>query len=202
MSEATNVVQTEPKEVHKAVKVLKNVGKWFCRVFLTILVVVSGWLCVDKFIIGSPIPSFCGYSSLMVSTGSMSGMIEKGDVVIIKNTGDYKIGEVVVFFQPGDDIPTTHMIFNIDSDGKWITRGVANNSYDPVHITSEEIYGEVVMTIPYVGIFIGWVTDGGGYIFLVGAALIILMGVVFLKSDGSSEVEPVAPTEETPNTQE
>ena len=61
---------------------------------------------------------------------------------------------------------------------------------------------EVVAVIPKVGIFVGWVTDGGGYIFLIGAALIVLMGVIILKSDGSSEVEPVTedPVNDEPNT--
>ena len=202
MSDDVNVVQNEPNTVHKVLKILKNIGKWFCRVLLTILVVVSGWLCIDKFIIGSPIPSMFGYSSLMVSTGSMSGTLEKGDLIIIKDTGDYKIGDMVTFFQPGDDIPTTHRIYYIDEDGKWVTKGDANDSFDPVHITDEDIYGEVVAVIPKVGIFVGWVTDGGGYIFLIGAALIVLMGVVILKSDGSSEVEPVTedPVNDEPNT--
>ena len=59
--------------------------------------IVTAWLCVDKFIIKSPVPSFFGYATLTIETGSMSGTMEIGDMIIIKDTGDYKIGDIITF---------------------------------------------------------------------------------------------------------
>ena len=184
--ETTTENKVEEPKNEKLTKILtttKNVLKWIGPGFLGLLVIMASWLSIDKYIIKSDIPSFFGYSSLIVATGSMSGTLEEGDLIIIKDTGDYKIGDIVTFFQGNDTIPTTHRIYNIDEDGKWITRGDANNSYDENHITDEDIYGELVLTIPAVGIFIDWLGEGGGYIYALGFILIIGIAVYILKSD-------------------
>lgn len=182
-------------KLDEVLKITKKVFGWIGTGLLAILIVVASWLSIDKYIIKSEIPSIFGYSSLIVATGSMSGTLEEGDLIIIKDTGDYKIGDIVTFFQKDDTIPTTHRIYYIDADGKWVTRGDANNAYDENHITDEDIYGELVMTIPGVGIFIDWLGEGGGYIYVVGFFLIIGIAVYLLKSDGTN-VEEITESEE------
>lgn len=66
--------------------VLRAVG---C-VLLAFLLFFAGTLAYDKFIRKSPAPSFFGYSVLVIATGSMSGSIEAGDVVVVKDTGNYE----------------------------------------------------------------------------------------------------------------
>ena len=115
-------------------------------------------------------------------------------IIIIKDTGDYKIGDIVTFFQDGDTIPTTHRIYNIDEDGLWVTRGDANNSYDKRSISSDEIIGEVVLVIPYVGTFIDWAVEGGGLIYIIGIFLIIGLGIYIIKGDDDEDEESSEPT--------
>ena len=164
---------------------------------MTLLVIVASWLCFDKFVLGHRVPSIFGYSSLMVATGSMSGTIEEGDLIIIKDTGDYKIGDIVTFFQDGDTIPTTHRIINKEYDEKgnvlWITKGDANNSKDGRSISSDEIIGEWVMTIPYVGTFIDWAVEGGGLIYIIGIFLILGLGIYIIKGDDDEDEESSEP---------
>ena len=189
------VVEDTKEEVVKEKSMVKKVFGWIGTGFLTLLVVIASWLCFDKFVLGHQVPSIFGYSSLMVATGSMSGTIEEGDLIIIKDTDDYKIGDIVTFFQDGDDIPTTHRIYNIDDEGKWVTRGDANNSYDKRSITSDEIIGEVVLVIPYVGTFIDWAVEGGGLIYIIGIFLILGLGIYIIKGDdGDEEEETSTPT--------
>ena len=182
-------VEVEKEEVVKEKSMVKKVFGWIGTGLLTLLVVMASWLCFDKFVLKHRVPSIFGYSSLMVATGSMSGTIEEGDLIIIKDTDDYKIGDIVTFFQDGDDIPTTHRIYNIDEDGKWVTRGDANNSYDKRSITSDEIIGEVVLVIPYVGTFIDWAVEGGGLIYIVGIFLILGLGIYIIKGDDDEDEE-------------
>ena len=196
--EAEVVEDTSKEEVVKEKSMVKKVFGWIGTGFLTLLVVIASWLCFDKFVLGHQVPSIFGYSSLMVATGSMSGTIEEGDLIIIKDTGDYKIGDIVTFFQDGDDIPTTHRIYNIDDEGKWVTRGDANNSYDKRSITSDEIIGEVVLVIPYVGTFIDWAVEGGGLIYIIGIFLILGLGIYIIKGD-DGEDEENEPSEPTPS---
>ena len=182
-------VEVEKEEVVKEKSMVKKVFGWIGTGFLTLLVVMASWLCFDKFVLKHRVPSIFGYSSLMVATGSMSGTIEEGDLIIIKDTGDYKIGDIVTFFQDGDDIPTTHRIYNIDENGNWKTRGDANNSYDKRSITNDEIIGEVVLVIPYVGTFIDWAVEGGGLIYIVGIFLILGLGIYIIKGDDDEDEE-------------
>ena len=196
--EAEVIESTSKEEVVKEKSMVKKVFGWIGTGFLTLLVVIASWLCFDKFVLGHQVPSIFGYSSLMVATGSMSGTIEEGDLIIIKDTGDYKIGDIVTFFQDGDDIPTTHRIYNIDEEGKWVTRGDANNSYDKRSITSDEIIGEVVLVIPYVGTFIDWAVEGGGLIYIIGIFLILGLGIYIIKGDDGEEEEE-EPSEPTPS---
>ena len=186
-------VEVEKEEVVKEKSMVKKVFGWIGTGFLTLLVVMASWLCFDKFVLKHRVPSIFGYSSLMVATGSMSGTIEEGDLIIIRDTGDYKIGDIVTFFQDGDDIPTTHRIINkeVTEDGVtyWITRGDANNSPDKRSITSDEIIGEVVLVIPYVGTFIDWAVEGGGLIYIVGIFLILGLGIYIIKGDDDEDEE-------------
>ena len=182
-------VEVEKEEVVKEKSMVKKVFGWIGTGFLTLLVVMASWLCFDKFVLKHRVPSIFGYSSLMVATGSMSGTIEEGDLIIIRDTDDYKIGDIVTFFQDGDDIPTTHRIYNIDEDGKWVTRGDANNSYDKRSITNDEIIGEVVLVIPYVGTFIDWAVEGGGLIYIIGIFLILGLGIYIIKGDDDEDEE-------------
>lgn len=182
-------VEVEKQEVVKEKSMVKKVFGWIGTGFLTLLVVMASWLCFDKFVLKHRVPSIFGYSSLMVATGSMSGTIEEGDLIIIRDTDDYKIGDIVTFFQDGDDIPTTHRIYNIDENGNWKTRGDANNSYDKRSITSDEIIGEVVLVIPYVGTFIDWAVEGGGLIYIVGIFLILGLGIYIIKGDDDEDEE-------------
>ena len=182
-------IEEEKEEVVKEKSMVKKVFGWIGTGFLTLLVVMASWLCFDKFVLKHRVPSIFGYSSLMVATGSMSGTIEEGDLIIIRDTGDYKIGDIVTFFQDGDDIPTTHRIYNIDEEGKWVTRGDANNSYDKRSITNDEIIGEVVLVIPYVGTFIDWAVEGGGLIYIVGIFLILGLGIYIIKGDDDEDEE-------------
>ena len=182
-------VEVEKEEVVKEKSMVKKVFGWIGTGFLTLLVVMASWLCFDKFVLKHRVPSIFGYSSLMVATGSMSGTIEEGDLIIIRDTDDYKIGDIVTFFQDGDDIPTTHRIYNIDENGNWKTRGDANNSYDKRSITNDEIIGEVVLVIPYVGTFIDWAVEGGGLIYIIGIFLILGLGIYIIKGDDDEDEE-------------
>ena len=183
-------VEVEKQEVVKEKSMVKKVFGWIGTGFLTLLVVMASWLCFDKFVLKHRVPSIFGYSSLIVSTGSMNGLdMNEGDLIIIKDTGDYKIGEIITFFQDGDDIPTTHRIISIDEDGKWVTKGDANNSKDKRSITNDEIIGEVVLVIPYVGTFIDWAVEGGGLIYIVGIFLILGLGIYIIKGDDDEDEE-------------
>lgn len=179
-------------KINKTIALIKKVLFWMCLGICVFLVIVAGWLCIDKFIIGSKVPSFCGFSSLYVETGSMSGTIEEDDIIVIKKSEEYKIGDIITFIHEDEEIPTTHRIISYTSDGKYITKGDANESKDRIEVSEEEILGKVVAHLRGLSLFIGWFTEGGGYIYIVGIVLVVGLGIFFIKEfkeDKNSELE-------------
>ncbi len=156
---------------------------------LAFLIITLVWVIVDRCTSKSPVTSVYGHSFLVVATGSMSGTIEEGDMVIIAKTEDYKVGDIVTFLPERDKVPTTHRIVRIDGENIY-TRGDANgNAEDPRPITYENILGEVVSVIPNVGLFFSWFAFDFGWIYLVGIVAIIAIGIVLIKKIPSKKDE-------------
>ena len=172
----------------KAFIVIKRVIWGIVTAIFCLLCALTIWLAVDKFVLKSPVPSVFGYSALTVKTGSMSGTIEIGDLIIIKDTGDYKIGDIVTFLQKGDSIPTTHRIIDSREDGSFITKGDANNVQDALPVSKDIIFGEVVKVLPEVGLFAERV-QSEGWIYIVALLVILGGGTVFVQSFFRSEDE-------------
>jgi signal peptidase len=174
------VEQTPAKKPTRKRTIVKWVLIGILLAIILFLAVVVVMLCWDKYVKKSPAPSAFGYAGLIVTTGSMSGTIEEGDLVIITRTNDYKIGDIITFIGEDEITPTTHRIVGYDGD-LYVTKGDANNVDDLVHIQKSEILGEVVCTIPHVGLFFQWVGQEGGWIYLVAVVAIVAVGVVLYK---------------------
>lgn len=172
----------------KAFIVIKRVIWGIVIAVFCLLCALTIWLAVDKFVLKSPVPSVFGYSALTVKTGSMSGTIEIGDLIIIKDTGEYEIGDIVTFLHEGDTVPTTHRIISMDENGLFITRGDANNVQDALPVSKDIILGEVVKVLPEVGLFAEWL-QSEGWIYLVALLVILGGGTVFVQSFFRSEDE-------------
>lgn len=115
-----------------------------------------------------------------VLTGSMRPGIQPGDVVVTKRVPveSLKIGDIVVFVPPGQQLARVHRIQTLDRENSGTiqitTKGDANNAVDPWHkISMRGDAYEVSFVIPKAG----WLVSGGlrwlilGFVF-VGAGLI------------------------------
>lgn len=177
--------ENQENEETKSSKTKSIIGKVFAGIgaaILTFLVVVVGWLAIQKFVLHEPVPSFAGYSHLIVTTGSMESEISAGDLIIIKDTGDYKNGDIITFLHEGETTPTTHRIIYTYGD-VYVTKGDANNTTDIRSVHISEVKGEVVSIIPNLGLFLEWIKSGGGLIYVVGVILIIAAGVYVIKKE-------------------
>ena len=155
-------------------------------VFAIVLVAVT-WLGIGKFIMGSPVPSILGYATLTIETGSMESELLIGDLILIKDTGDYKIGDIVTYLHEGDKIPTTHRIINY-TEGGFVTKGDANNVKDTDSVTEDMIIGEVVQVFPKVGLFSAWVKQEG-WIYIVAILVIMALGSLIVRVENAPESE-------------
>lgn len=178
MKEQVKEKNLEIKTKNKKV-IVKKVLLWFLIAILSFIICCAGWLFIDKYIRKSPAPSFFGYSQFVVVSGSMSGTIEIGDIVITRKTNDYKVGDIITFMLPGDNIPTTHRIVFIDGD-KIHTKGDAMTTSEVLPITKDNILGEVVGVIPKLGLLSKWITEGGGFIYIIAIVAVCIMAVIFI----------------------
>ena len=172
----------------KVLSALKNVFYVLLLLLCAFLFVVVIWLSIDKFIVKSPIPSFAGYSLLSVESGSMEGdmedSIDEKDLILIRKSKDYQIGETITYLRPSDHVPTTHRIIGFDDANgtrEYITRGDANGLSQDANVTEDMIFGKVVFVFSGVGVFREFVTEGGGYVFLITFAVILIAGIFLWK---------------------
>lgn len=178
-NDLNEAIEKEPK--NKIMKIIGKIFNWIGIGIIAILLIVVGWLSIDKYILKSKAPSIFGYSSFIVATGSMSGTIEEGDFIIVKKADEYKIGDIITFFPPDNKIPTTHRIIGYAGEN-FITKGDNNPVMDTIEVTPDMIVGKEVAIIPHVGVFFDWVKSGGGIIYIVLLVVILGIGIYIVKS--------------------
>ena len=105
------------------------------------------------------LPNIGGSFPLMVQSGSMSGTIEVGDLIIVHTpdeSTELKKDDIVTFWdnEPGG-VLVTHRIVEVtaDDDGKlaYRTKGDANNAADAELVYPDDIVGTYQFRIPYLG---------------------------------------------------
>ena len=154
------------------------------RVMLILLAVILAisacTLAYDKFVKKSKIPSVFGYSMLIVASPSMTGAIEAGDAIIIKNSDSYAVGDVITYFPEDESFSVTHRIVRMEGD-KFYTKGDANQSEDSDPVLIEQIVGKVAVKLDKVGYFIEWLKSPVGIIF--AATFIVLLILIIVIED-------------------
>ena len=131
--------------VSRIFKIIFRILAIIVGIFL--LLSVDAWMQVNLF--RKNYATIFGYSVFNVVTGSMSGTIEINDYVIVKNTDNVQINDIITFTSNGELI--THRLVNKYGD-TYITRGDANTS-DDYSISKKDIVGKVVVVLPKAGIW-------------------------------------------------
>ena len=135
---------------------MKKTLKIICEGILNILVIIaiiilifSVYIIYQVKIQNKQYATILGYTALEVITGSMAGTIDIGDLVIVEETQDVNVNDIIVYRKDEDLI--THRI--VKKDGETIiTKGDANNTEDDP-ITIQDVVGKVRFTIKNVGIW-------------------------------------------------
>lgn len=131
-------------------KVVKKICRWIFDIILFIILAIALIMAYNHIQInikGNTYTTMLGYSAFEVATGSMSNIIEIGDVILVKLIEPNETlseNEIVVFTQ--DTTLVTHRIIKINGD-QIITKGDANNTQDDP-ISRGQIIGKVVKIIP------------------------------------------------------
>ena len=101
------------------------------------------------------------YGVLVIGSGSMTGSIDKGDVVVFKNNKDnLEVGDIIVFKK--DNIMVVHRIVKIEYNNgvyQYHTKGDANQNEDNGYVTKDDIMGEVKLKVEKIGKPTLWLRD-------------------------------------------
>lgn len=125
--------------------------------------IISTIVCIITVIIVMLISCKFKYGVLVIGSGSMTGTINKGDIILYKkykNTDDIKVGNIIVFYE--DDIKVIHRIIDqklMGEETRYYTKGDANQKQDEGYRETKDIIGQVKARIPYMGWFTLWIND-------------------------------------------
>ncbi len=154
-------------------RILKSLINIIYYLFIAFVVVVV------LFLIGSVLPIPGNYKVFVVQSGSMEPKIKMGDIVAIKPSADYKVGEVISFGAFGKNkSPITHRIAEIkEQNGEkvFITKGDANDATDPEPVKKKDILGKVIFSLPYLGYAVDFAKKPAGFVLLVIVPAVIVI---------------------------
>lgn len=118
---------------------------------------------------------------LTVLSGSMSPAVNPGDVVVISNVNpdEIKVNDIITF-KKDDKFIFTHRIVEVKKENpvQFRTKGDANEEADAGFVTSEEVLGKVILTIPKLGYLRNFVRSFLGFMLLI-----VIPGVLIIYSE-------------------
>lgn len=133
--------------MHICKKVLSFTLNFFI-VVTSVLLFFNIFFDIQTTLLNRSYKSFFGYSIFEIQTGSMEDTIYMGDWILIKNTKDVDLNDIVTFEENGNFI--THRVIQKYGD-YYITKGDANNREDNP-ILQEQVVGKVVKVLPRLGL--------------------------------------------------
>lgn len=129
------------KTVNKIMKILSRV--WSVVVIIGIIgIFAMRWA-------GEPF----GYKAIWCMSNSMAPTFHEGSLCYIDTNYDVDSVEEgdIIAFSLSDGSQVTHRVHSINEDGSIITKGDANDDVDISPIVKEQIIGENVLQIEYLG---------------------------------------------------
>lgn len=132
----------------KAINVIKVIWKIFEKVLMIVIVFITAIILTQNLTKNEK--SFLGFRIFRVQTASMFPKYQVGDVILVKekDINEITVGEDVTYWGITGTMKgklITHQVVNIENiDGQKVfhTKGIANNTEDPL-VTAEQINGVV-----------------------------------------------------------
>lgn len=120
---------------------------------------------------GEPLPTVFGYGACFVVSGSMEPTLSIDDVIIVKESDNLKIGDIVLY-KSNNSLVVHRVKGFLEGGQKVVTRGDANNT-DDTPFDRSQIVGKVVGTIPWLGQIIIFLKSSYGIIAFVSLIVLI-----------------------------
>lgn len=155
-------------------KLLKYTGKTFqilCTAILALLLGCNLYLLAASYFGGQTAPSVFGYSTAILTSGSMEPALCVNDLILIHRQSTYEEGDIITFAD-GESL-VTHRIIEKDRNS-YRTQGDANNSADSTPVSRESIKGKVILRVPGAGKLIYALRTPAGMTALIFIGLLLI----------------------------
>lgn len=121
----------------------------------------------------------------IVQSGSMEPALKTGSLIFITHCNEYHVGDIVTRKTSNQNMTVTHRIVEKTENGKFITKGDANEDRDKGEIEKDNILGKVFLKIPFVGYLINYSKTFWGLIIfmIIPAGLIIFSELKKIKKE-------------------
>lgn len=119
------------------------------------------------------LPMLIGFKPLVVLSGSMEPTYDVGSIIYFEEVEIDTLKEQdVIVFEMYDADYVTHRIVEIDN-GKYITKGDANEYVDPAKVESSAIKGKAIsFNIPIIGYYIHYINTNFWLVLLIVITLV------------------------------
>lgn len=158
-------------------KILKIIAKFIFWFSLIIIAFYSTTIIIEKVFWKDEIPSFLGYKSFIVLSGSMKPTLNEGDIVITKENEDINLNDIISF-DVGNSVVTHRIVGTQTENGqkRFVTKGDANSGKDDELVSIKDIEGKYVFKIPLLGNIILFFKSSNGIItFLIILVISLLI---------------------------
>lgn len=154
-------------------KIILNVIKWILFALVAVVLVNNVYTIIRRTAYNDKMPTFLGFSSAVVVSGSMEPEININDVVLAHKRSEYKVGDIIVFHDVKNDDYITHRIKEVTSNG-YRTKGDNNDSYDIDLVKKENVVGAVYCVLPQFGVVSSFISTPMGAFCLILLVFVII----------------------------
>jgi signal peptidase len=177
------MAKKKKKQKLSFIKTAKTAGRVLYGLVLALLVIVAATVAASAL----KLPG--SFQLLAVQSGSMEPAIKKMSVVAIRPENSYQVGDVVTVSEPANPkVSVTHRIVSVEEkDGKilYVTKGDANEDADTEKRPKENVLGEVLFSVPFLGYPVSFAKTRDGLIILIiiPATLIVYSELMNIKKE-------------------
>ena len=121
-------------------------------------------------------PVLVGWDSNIVSSGSMTPALERGDVLVSQPSTGVGLGRGTIAVFRTDAGTVTHRIVKLEKPDVYLTKGDANPQVDSTPLPAGHVQGVGRLVVPVLGRVLLWSRSGSpARRFLVAAAAVALL---------------------------
>ena len=131
---------------------------------------VNVYLANARNLVGNQMPMPFGFGGAVVLSGSMEPELSVGDLILVKESDDIQVNDVVVYQSMNSLV--VHRVVDVN-ENMITTQGDANNVADePVDVSL--VKGEVFFCIPGVGNIVNFLKTPVGIVLTIGLAILLV----------------------------